>query len=144
MVPLTIRFDGSPNIQGSNIVRLPKLNQGAPYETSLRIRKEDLTYRNFSTVEGMRMRVKLRPADKTEVLTLTKAAGNFTVTTKTSPGDTLSIVMKAADWTPVALSRSPNHMEMDVPFAHVIEFLDAQGAVIERFAQGSGLISIDL
>ena len=32
----------------------------------------------------------------------------------------------------------------DVPFSFVVEFLDAEGVVIERFAQGTGLISVDL
>lgn len=144
MVPLTIRFDGAPNVQGSNIVRLPKLAQGAPFAFSMKIRLEDTTYRDFSTVVGMRLRAKLRPADTTVLMTLTKAAGNFVVSTESSTGDTLTIVVKESDWANIRLPLSSNHMELDVPFAHVIEFLDAEGKVVERFAQGSGLISVSL
>lgn len=144
MVPLNIRFDGAPNVQGSNIVRMPKLCQGAPYSFGLRIRNEDLTYRNFSTVVGMRMRIKLRPSDTQDLMVLTKADGNFNVTTETSTGDTLTLVIAASDWANIDLPRSANHMEMDVPFAFIIEFLDAGGVVTERFAHGSGLISVDL
>lgn len=144
MIPLTIRFDGAPNVQGSNIVRMPKLNQGAPYSFGLRIRNEDLSYRDFSAVVGMRMRIKLRPSDSQDLMVLTKANGNFTVTQETSPGDTLTLVIAATDWANIILPRSTNHMELDVPFAFVIEFLDAGGVVVERFAQGSGLISVSL
>lgn len=144
MIPLTIRFDGAPNVQGSNIVHMPKLSQGAPYSFGLRIRNEDLSYRDFSTVVGMRMRMKLRPSDSQDLMVLTKANGNFTVTQETSQGDTLTFVVAATDWANVALPRSTNHMELDVPFAFVIEFLDAGGVVTERFAQGSGLISVSL
>lgn len=144
MIPLTIRFDGAPNVQGSNIVRMPKLCQGAPYSFGLRIRNEDLSYRDFSAVVGIRMRIKLRPSDSQDLMVLTKANGNFTVTQETSPGDTLTFVIAATDWTNIILPRSTNHMELDVPFAFVIEFLDAEGVVVERFAQGSGLISVSL
>lgn len=144
MVPLTIRFDGAPNVQGSNIVHMPKLNEGAPYSFGLRIRNEDLSYRDFTATAGMRMRIKLRPSDTQDLMVLTLANGNFVVSTETDPGDTISLVISAADWTNVTIPRSQNHMELDVPFAFVIEFLDAGGLVIERFAQGSGLISVDL
>jgi len=144
MVPLNMRFDGAPNVQGSNIVRMPKLCEGAPYSFGLRVRNEDLTYRDFSTVAGMRMRIKLHPSDTQDLMVLTLANGNFTVTQETTQGDTLTFVVNASDWTNIVLPRSVNHMEMDVPFAFVIEFLDAQGVVTERFAQGSGLISVDL
>jgi hypothetical protein len=90
------------------------------------------------------MRIKLHPADTQDLMVLTLANGNFTVTQETSPGDTLTFVVKATDWANVVLPRSVNYMEMDVPFAFVIEFLDAGGAVVERFAQGSGFISVDL
>jgi hypothetical protein len=90
------------------------------------------------------MRIKLHPSDTQDLMVLTKANGNFTVTMETSTGDTLTLVIAAADWTNIILPRSVNHMEMDVPFAFVIEFLDAQGVVTERFAQGSGFISVDL
>lgn len=144
MVPLNMRFDGAPNVQGSNIVRMPKLNQGAPYSFGLRIRNEDLSYRNFGSIPEMRIRIKLRPSDSVNLMTLTKTAGNFVVSTDTSTNDTLTFVVKATDWTNVTLPKSANHMEMDVPFAFVIEFLDGGGVVIERFAQGSGLISVSL
>jgi hypothetical protein len=144
MVPLNIRFDGAPNVEGSNIVRMPKLCQGAPYSFGLRVRNEDLSYRDFSVPTNIRMRIKLRPADTQDLMVLTKAAGNFTVTTDTSPNDTLKLVLAAADWANVALPKSTNHMEMDVPFAFTIEFLDVGGVVTERFAQGSGLISVSL
>ncbi len=144
MVPLNMRIDGTPNVQGSNIVRLPKLCQGAPYSFGLKIRNEDATYRDFSTVSDMRLRAKLRPADSEYLLVLTKANGNFVVSTDTTTGDTLTIVLQVDDWVGVTLPRSTNHMEVDVPFAFVIEFLDSEGKVIERFAQGSGLISVDL
>jgi hypothetical protein len=144
MVPLNMRFDGAANVQGSNIVRMPKLCEGAPYSFGLRVRNEDLTYRNFSTVPGMRMRIKLHPSDLQDLMVLTLANANFVVSTETSTGDTLTFVVKVTDWANVSLPRSVNHMELDVPFAFVIEFLDAQGVVTERFAQGSGFISADL
>lgn len=144
MVPLPIRFDGVQNIFGSHIVHMPKLSQGAPYSFGFRIRFEDDSYRNFDTVVGMRWRIKLRPSDIDDLMVLTKANGNFTVTTEVFPGDTLRFVVKADDWVNVNLPRSPNHMDMDVPFSHVVEFLDAEGEVTERFAQGSGLISVSM
>jgi hypothetical protein len=144
MVPLPIRFDGVPNVFGSHTVHMPKLYEGAPYSFGFRIRFEDDSYRNFDTVVEMRWRIKLRPSDSVDLMVLTKSNGNFTVTTEVYPGDTLRFVVKAADWEGVTLPRSPNHMELDVPFSHVVEFLDAEGVVVERFAQGSGLISVDL
>jgi hypothetical protein len=142
MTPLNIRFDGAPNVQGANIVRMPKLCQGAPYSYGIRIRLEDESYRDFSTVVGMRWRIKLRPADKAELMTLTLANGNFTVTGDND--DMLTFVIAADDWEDIVLPQSSNHLEMDVPFSFVVEFLDAEGVVTERFAQGSGLISVNL
>lgn len=139
MIPLNMRFDSVPNTQGSNIVRMPKLNQGAPYSFGLRIRHEDNSYRDWSGIPEIRWRIKLRPSDKADLMVLTKSAGNFVV-----DGNTLNFVVKASDWEGVILPKSPNHMEMDVPFAFVVEFLDADGVVTERFAQGSGLISVSL
>ena len=144
MVPLNIKFDGSPNVQGSNIVRMPKLCQGAPYSFGLRIRNEDASYRDFGSLYEIRMRVKLRPADHQDLMVLYKSTGNFLVTDNTSNGDTLTLVITPANWFNIPLPRSVNHMEMDVPFAFVIEFLDGEGTVTERFAQGSGLISVSL
>ena len=144
MVPLNMRFDGTPNVFGSSIVKMPKLFEGAPYSFGIRIRFEDDSYRNFSTVVGMRWRIKLRPSDALDLMVLTKENGNFTVTDDMSNGDKLTFVVHASDWENVDLPRSPNHMEMDVPFAFVVEFLDAEGVVVERFAQGSGLISTSL
>lgn len=144
MVPLNMRFDGQPNVFGSNIVRMPKLFEGAPYSFGLRIRFEDDSYRNFSPVVEMRWRIKLRPADQLDLMVLTKTNGNFSVTNDMSNGDKLTFIIHASDWEGVTLPRSPNHMEMDVPFAFVVEFLDAEGVVVERFAQGSGLISTNL
>ena len=144
MVPLNMRFDGQPNVFGSNIVRMPKLFEGAPYSFGLRIRFEDDSYRNFSTVVGIRWRIKLRPADKLDLMVLTKEAGNFRIEDDMSNSDKLTFIVHASDWETVTLPRSPNHMEMDVPFAFVVEFLDAEGVVVERFAQGSGLISTNL
>jgi len=141
MTPLNLRFDGVANVQGSNIVRLPKICQGAPYLFGLRVRMEDgVTYRSWTSIPQMRWRIKLRPADKDEIFVLLKSDGNFTIT----ENDTLNFKIKADDWEGVTLPNSANHLEMDVPFSHVVEFLDAYGVVTERFAQGSGLISVDL
>lgn len=144
MVPLNIRFDGAANVQGSNILRMPKLSQGAPYSFGFRIRFEDDSYRDFSTVVGARWRIKLRPSDMSDLMVLTLANGNFAVSTTVSANDTLSFVLAASDWDDVVIPRSVNHMELDVPFSFVVEFLDEAGAVTERFAQGSGLISVSL
>lgn len=145
MVPLNIRFDGVPNVLGSNIVRMPKLYEGAPYSFGFRIRFEDDTYRNFEPVVDMRWRIKLRPSDISDLLVLTKSNGNFSVTSSPNwTGDILKFIVKASDWATVTLPRSTNHMELDVPFSHVVEFLDAEGVVVERFAQGHGLISTNL
>lgn len=138
MVPLQIRFDGQPNENGAAILRFPKLNLGAPYQFSLRVRFEDNTYRQW-TMEGVRWRIKLRPGDKHELMILTMANGNFVVT-----GDTLEFRIAVGDWTNVVIPQSTNHLELDYPFAHVIEFLDSSGNVTERFAQGSGLITTNL
>jgi hypothetical protein len=138
MVPLQIRFDGQPNENGAAILRFPKLNLGAPYQFSLRVRFEDETYRQW-TMEGVRWRIKLRPGDKHELMTLTMANGNFVVT-----GDTLEFRIAVSDWADVVIPQSTNHLELDYPFAHVIEFLDSGGNVTERFAHGSGLITTNL
>ena len=144
MIPLNMRFDGQPNVFGSSIVRMPKLFEGAPYSFGFRIRFEDDSYRNFSPVVEMRWRIKLRPSDQLDLMVLTKSAGNFRVSNDVSNGDLLTFIVHASDWENVTLPRSPNHMEMDVPFAFVVEFLNAEGVVVERFAQGSGLISTNL
>lgn len=144
MVPINMRFDSVANVLNSNIVRMPKLNEGAPYNFGFRIRFEDDTYRDFSLDVEMRWRIKLRPSDSEDLMVLLKSEGNFVVSTETIANDTLNFVVKATDWTDIVLPRSPNHMEMDVPFSFVVECLDAEGVVVERFAQGSGLISIDL
>jgi hypothetical protein len=146
MVPLNMRFDGAPNVQGSNIVRMPKFNEGAPYSFSFRVRNEDLSYRDFSLVPGIRMRIKLRPSDTKDFMVLTKKVtnSNFVVSTQTDAGDTLALVLHVSDWAGLNVPRSANHMELDVPFSFVIEFLNLSDVVTERFAQGTGLISIDL
>lgn len=144
MVPLNIRFDGVPNVLGSNIPHMPKLYEGAPYSFGFRIRFEDDTYRDFGPIHEMRWRLKLRPSDIADLMVLTKSNGNFVISTQTSPNDTLHFTLKASDWEGIELPRSTNHMEMDVPFSFVVEFLDAGGVVTERFAQGSGLISVNL
>lgn len=143
-VPINIRFDGAANVQGSNIVRMPRLNQGAPYHFGFRIRFEDDTYRDFSTVVEARWRIKLRPSDMTDLMVLRKSEGNFVITTEVVANDTINFVLDAADWDGIQIPRSVHHMELDVPFSTVIEFLDAEGVVVERFAQGSGLISVSL
>lgn len=138
MVPLQIRFDGQPNENGAAILRFPKLNEGAPYLFGLRVRFEDETYRQWDA-PNIRWRMKFRPGDKHEIMVLTKAAGNFVVN-----GDTLQFVIKVTDWQGVKIPKSANHLEMDYPFAHVVEFLDEGGQVTERFAQGSGFITASL
>lgn len=144
MIPLNIRFDSAPNVQGSNVVHVPKLNQGAPYLFSLRIRNEDGSYRDFGSVPEVRMRIKLRPSDTQDLMVLTKTTGNFIFSTETSANDTFTWAINTLDWATVTLPRSSNYMETDVPFTFVIEFLDIGGVVTERFAQGSGFISVNL
>jgi hypothetical protein len=144
MVPLNIRFDGVPNVFHSPIVRMPKLYEGAPYRFGFKIRFEDDTYRNFGGIPDMRWRIKLRPSDDADLMVLYASRGNFEITTDLHPNDQLNFVVKASDWENVELPKSPNHMEMDVPFSFVVEFLDEGGVVTERFAQGSGLISVSL
>lgn len=138
MVPLQIRFDGQPNENGAAILRFPKLNQGAPYLFGLRVRYENNTYRPWD-MPNIRWRIKLRPGDKHELMILTKADGNFVVN-----GDTLQFVINESDWEGVVIPVSTNHLELDYPFAHVVEFLDEEGKVTERFAQGSGFITTNL
>lgn len=141
MVPLNMRFDGAANVQGSNMVRLPKLSQGAPYSFGIRIRDEAAVYRVWGTISEMVWRIKLRPSDKHELMTLRLSTGNFVIDPLTN---TLSFVVKAADWDGIEIPQSENHMELDVPFSFVVEFLNSSGVVVERFAQGSGLISVNL
>lgn len=142
MIPLNIRFDSVDNVNGANVVRFPKLCQGAPYDFGIRVRKEDESYRLWTEAIDIRWRIKLRPADRSELMELSKADGNFVIAG--DDDDELHFVVKATDWVDVDLPQSPNHMELDVPFSFVVEFLDVTGAVIERFAQGTGLISVDL
>ena len=139
MIPLNLFFDGAKNVQGSNVVHLPKLNQGAPYSFGLKVRYEDDSYRSWADIVEIRWKVKLRPADKHELLELYLSAGNFVV-----QGDQLNFVVKAVDWDGVVLPQSVNYLETDVPFTFVMEILDAEGKVLERFAHGSGLIAVDL
>lgn len=143
MSPIKLRFDGVNNVDGQDIVHFPKLSQGAPYAFGFRIRLETDpdVYREWDAIPAMRWRIKLRPGDKHDLMVLTKAAGNFTID---SASDTLTFVVKASDWANVVLPQSNNVLEMDVPFAHIVEFLDAEGVVTERFAQGSGFITVNL
>jgi hypothetical protein len=138
MQPIILHFDGRDNVDGSSIVRFPKLNYGAPYKFGLRVRMEDESYREW-TAENIRWKIKLRPADKAELLVLEKYFGNFEV-----HGDTLEFVIKADDWIDVQVPQSANVLEMDVPFAYVVEFLDIGGAIIERFCHGSGFITVNM
>ena len=138
MVPIILHFDGRDNIDGTSIVRFPKLNYGAPYFFGLRVRLEDESYRVWDA-ENIRWRIKLRPADKSELLILEKYYGNFEVA-----GDTLNFVVKAEDWLEVQIPHSENVLEMDVPFSYVVEFLDIGGAITERFCHGSGFITVNM
>ena len=138
MVPLQIIFYGQQIEIGAAILRFPNLKLGAPYQFSLSVRFEDETYRQW-TMQGVRWRIKLRPGDKHELMVLTMANGNFVVT-----GDTLEFRIAVSDWANVVIPQSTNHLELDYPFAHVIEFLDSDSNVTERFAQGSGLITTNL
>lgn len=147
MVPINMRFDSVPNVLESNIVRMPKLNQGAPYRFGFRIRYEDNTYRDFSLDVEMRWRIKLRPTDSEDLMVLYKSNGNFEVDTDVIENDTLYFVIDASDWDGIVLPKSPNHMELDVPFCFIVEVLDAtgpDGVVTERFAQGSGYIATSM
>lgn len=142
--PIKIVFDSANNVNGSDVVRFPKLNQGAPYSFGFRLRTDEgppAVYRDWDSIAGIQWRIKLAPADKHELMVLTKAAGNFVID---SASDTLTFVVKASDWDGVELPQSENFLEMDVPFAFVVEFLDGGGAVVERFAQGSGFITVSL
>lgn len=141
MTPLKLNFDGKANVDGADVVRFPRLSQGAPYSFGLRVRLEDDSYRVWDA-PNIRWRIKLRPGDKHELMVLEKANGNFTVD---EASDTLTFIVKTTDWENVELGQpSMNVLEMDVPFAHVVEFLDGAGVVTERFAQGYGLITVDL
>jgi len=141
MSPFQICFDGKANVDGSDTLHCPRLSQGAPYSFGFRIRLEDDSYRDWDSIVEMRWRIKLRPGDKHELMTLLKSEGNFTVD---SASDTLTFVIKTTDWDGIVLPQSMNVLEMNVPFAHVVEFLDAGGVVVERFAQGSGFINVSL
>lgn len=138
MVPIVLRFDAIPNVDGSSVVHFPKLNYGAPYDFGLRVRLEDESYRQWDA-DNIRWRIKLRPLDKAELMVLEKYFGNFTV-----EGDTLHFIIKTSDWEGVNVPNSANVLEMDVPFAFVVEFLDVGGEVTERFAHGSGFITVNL
>jgi len=138
MLPIQLVFDSKDNVDGASIVRFPKLNHGAPYRFGLRVRLEDESYRVWDQ-PNIRWRIKLRPIDKAELMVLEKTDGNFEVN-----GDTLEFVIKAEDWEEVSIPNSANVLEMDVPFAHVVEFLDGSDVVTERFAQGSGFITVAL
>lgn len=138
MVPIILHFDGKDNLDGASIVRFPKLNYGAPYKFGLRVRLEDESYREWDA-DNIRWRIKLRPADKAELLVLEKEFGNFTV-----EGDTLNFIVKASDWDNIKVPHSANVLEMDVPFAYVVEFLNGGGEITERFCHGSGFITVNM
>ena len=144
MFPIKLIFDGARNVNGTDTVHFPKLSQGAPYAFGFRLRTstDPDVYREWDAIPEIRWRIKLAPADKHELMVLTKSAGNFTID---SVSDTLTFVVKASDWTDIVLPQSQNFLEMDVPFAFVVEFLDGvDGNVTERFAQGSGFITVNL
>lgn len=138
MVPVILRFDAVRNTQGDSVAHFPKLCQGAPFAFGLKIRRADLSYRVWDADEIV-WRIKLRPSDKHELMTLSKTNGNFVV-----DGDVLNFIILAEDWEGVTLPNSSNHREQDVPFSFVVDFLDTEGRVIERFCQGSGFILVDL
>jgi hypothetical protein len=141
--PIKIVFDGDNNVDGSDTLHMPKLSQGAPYSFGFRLRTstDPDVYREWDSIPENRWRIKLAPADKHELMTLLLSEGNFEIDSVT---DTLMFKLSAADWEGVELPQSSNFLEMDVPFAFVVEFLDGAGAVTERFAQGSGFITVSL
>ncbi len=141
--PIKIVFDGANNVNGSDTLHMPKLSQGAPYSFGFRLRTstDPDVYREWGSIPEIRWRIKLAPADRNELMTLLLSEGNFEVE---SESDTLMFKIAAEDWEGIELPQSANFLEMDVPFAFVVEFLDETGAVTERFAQGSGFITVSL
>jgi hypothetical protein len=132
--PLQMNFDlgaGQPAADG--VVHLLKILQNAPYLQSIKITSQDNSYtRNFTGYDAMRMQVRLRQ-DQPVLFELTAQAGQLV-----GYADRLEITFDAATTKNLNVTRSGAGIS-ETPFVYDLVFIN-DGVVVERFAQGSGII----
>ncbi|SNT29158.1 hypothetical protein SAMN06265795_12255 [Noviherbaspirillum humi] len=144
--PIPIQFDLAPGQMAlSGVVRLPKIYQGAPYQAAFALQNAtDASYRDFSGYDEILMQARLgqgRPV----LFELTQSAGTIGPTTVDLDGETIpafqfdfpAAVTEALEL-PVALQPQIN----EVRFVFDVELI-ADGVVVERLAQGMGLIVVN-
>lgn len=133
--PLKLQFDytpGQPSRPG--VARLPKVYQGAPYDVALRVKVGE-TYRDFRSYDEIRMHVRTAPLAPL-LFALSKSAGELYGTV-----DTFGIQFNAAKTEALALSPAPG-VVAECRFVFDIELMIG-GEVVERFAEGSGIIALN-
>ncbi len=133
-IPITINFDfPSPGDHHENIVRLPKIYQGSPYDQTIRIRNEDDTYRDFATYDDIRIQFVSRHST-TPLLTLSKIGGTINTSDESLrfifPGALTSNIK-----VPIVNHNAINEMRL----LHTIILYEG-GLEVERFAQGYALL----
>lgn len=138
MIPLPINFDYAPGRPlRPDIVHLPKIYQGAPFDNTIRLKNATTgEYRDFTGYDEIKMQVRLAQA-KAPLFELTQSAGQLVGTI-----DGFRIQFAAAVTEALALPMRPDAQINEVPFVHDIELIRG-GVVVERLAQGVGVIVVN-
>ena len=133
--PLNINLDyPTPGAYTADVVRIPKIYQGSPYDQTFRLRsKETGAYRDFSGYTDVRMQF-VPMQGEAPVLTLSKEAGDI-ITTSTSLQLRFSGARTASMKIPIVSKTAINEQRL----LHTI-VLYQNGVEVERFAQGHAFI----
>ncbi len=137
-IPLSINFDYAPGkTQYSGVVRLPKIYQGAPYSQTVRVRSVGTgLYRDFSGYTDIRMQLR-SSLNGPVLLSLSKTANQLI---GGSTGLTIAFDATATDG---LTAPNSTYGIVEVPFVYDIELITGS-AVVERFAQGTGFIVMNV
>lgn len=131
MTPININFDGAT--RADNVVHLPKIYQGAPYNKTIAIQSADATYtRDFSSYSIV---MQARWTQTSDVLfELNTTAGTIV---GTAQGVVINFPATLTD--AITVSSADSRIINESRFVYDIELYQA-GVVVERFAQGIGYI----
>lgn len=134
LLPLQMNFDlGSNGVPADGIVHLLKIYQDAPYVQILQVKNADNTYtRDFSGYD--RMLLQARKRQDSPVLFELDSQDNHLRGTSTQ----LEINFPASVTRDLKLDRAGTGAS-ETSFVYDLVFIEA-GVVVERFAQGTGII----
>lgn len=135
-IPININFDLSVTSSTTDgIAHLEKIYQGAPYSQAIAVRSADGSYvRDFSTYT---VKMQIRLAQSGAVLFELSSENGHIFGTTTN----LQIVFPASVTEGLLLTPSNMPAINEIRFVHDIE-LSQEGVVVERFAQGTGVIVV--